>query len=147
MANKTNNVLSLESKDAMDFFLKSEQYHGFELPEYFVFDELLQNVKEVVGDTPYENCLHDEISPENLSDVNLDILLNKDGRYAVRPIILANPFLYYFLVRGICNDQSWSLIKKLFEKFQVPHITSCALPVIPKEKKPFHKSTTIIRVC
>lgn len=144
MANKTNNVLSLESKDAMDFFLKSEQYHGFELPEYFVFDELLQNVKEVVGDTPYENCLHDEISPENLSDVNLDILLNKDGRYAVRPIILANPFLYYFLVREICNDQSWSLIKKLFEKFQVPHITSCALPVIPKEKEPFHKSTTII---
>lgn len=144
MANETKNVLSLESKDAMDLFLKSEQYHGFELPEYFVFDELLQNVKEVVGDTPYEDCLHDEISPENLSDVNLDILLNKDGRYAVRPIILANPFLYFFLVREICNEQSWTFIKKLFEKFQVPHITSCALPVIPKEKEPFHKSTTII---
>lgn len=144
MANETKNVLSLESKDAMDFFLKSEQYHGFELPEYFVFDELLQNIKEVVEDKPYEECLQDEISPENLSDVNLDILLNKDGRYAVRPIILANPFLYYFLVREICNEQSWTLIKKLFEKFQVPHITSCALPVIPKEKEPFHKSTTII---
>ena len=144
MANETKNVLSLESKDAMDFFLKSEQYHGFELPENFVFDELLQNVKEVVGDTPYEDCLHDAISPENLSDVNLDILLNKDGRYAVRPIILTNPFLYFFLVREICNEQSWTLIKKLFEKFQVPHITSCALPVIPKEKEPFHKSTTII---
>ena len=50
MANETKNVLSLESKDAMDFFLKSEQYHGFELPEYFVFDELLQNIKEVVED-------------------------------------------------------------------------------------------------
>lgn len=46
MANETKNVLSLESKDAMDFFLKSELYHGFELPEYFVFDELLQNVKK-----------------------------------------------------------------------------------------------------
>lgn len=144
MANETKNVLSLESKEAMDFFLKSEQYHGFELPEYFVFDELLQNIKEVVEDKPYEECLQDGISPENLSDVNLDILLNKDGRYAVRPIILANPFLYYFLVREICNEQSWTLIKKLFEKFQVPHITSCALPVIPKEKEPFHKSTTII---
>lgn len=144
MTNETKNVLSLESKDAMDFFLKSEQYHGFELPEYFVFDELLQNVKNAIGDIPYEECIHDETSPENLSDVNLDILLNKDGRYAVRPIILANPFLYYFLVREICNEQSWTLIKKLFEKFQVPHITSCALPVIPKEKEPFHKSTTII---
>ena len=144
MANETKNVLSLESKEAMDFFLKSEQYHGFELPEYFVFDELLQNVKNAIGDIPYEECIQDETSPENLSDVNLDILLNKDGRYAVRPIILANPFLYYFLVREICNEQSWTLIKKLFEKFQVPHITSCALPVIPKEKEPFHKSTTII---
>lgn len=144
MANETKNVLSLESKEAMDFFLKSEQYHGFELPEYFVFDELLQNIKNAIGDIPYEECIQDETSLENLSDVNLDILLNKDGRYAVRPIILANPFLYYFLVREICNEQSWTLIKKLFEKFQVPHITSCALPVIPKEKEPFHKSTTII---
>lgn len=144
MANKTKNVLSLDAKDAMDFFLKSEQYHGFELPEYFVFDELLQNVKEIIGDLPYEECLQDGISPENLSDVNLDILLNKDGNYAVRPIILANPFLYYFLVREICNEQAWTLIKNLFEKFQVPHITSCALPIIPKEKESFHKSTTII---
>ena len=144
MANETKNVLSLESKEAMDFFLKSEQYHGFELPENFVFDELLQNVKNAIGDIPYEECIQDETSLENLSDVNLDILLNKDGRYAVRPIILANPFLYYFLVREICNEQSWTLIKKLFEKFQVPHITSCALLVIPKEKEPFHKSTTII---
>lgn len=144
MANKTKNVLSLDAKDAMDFFLKSEQYHGFELPEYFVFDELLQNVKEIIGDLPYEKCLQDGISPENLSDVNLDILLNKDGNYAVRPIILANPFLYYFLVREICNEQAWTLIKNLFEKFQVPHITSCALPIIPKGKESFHKSTTII---
>lgn len=144
MANETKNVLSLESKDAMDFFLKSEQYHGFELPEYFVFDDLLQNVKNAVGKTPYEECLQDGMSPEQLPDVNLDILLNKDGRYAVRPIILANPFLYYFLVREICNEQSWTVIKQLFETFTVPHITSCALPVIPKTKEPFHKSTTIL---
>ena len=144
MTEKTKNILSLNYTEAMDFFLKSEQYHGFELPEYFVFDDLLQNVKNAVGKTPYEECLQEGMSPELLSDVNLDILLNKDGRYAVRPIILANPFLYYFLVREICNEQSWTVIKLLFEKFNVPHITSCALPVIPKEKEPFHKSTTIL---
>lgn len=43
MANETKNVLSLESKDAMDFFLKSELYHGFELQEYFCFGEELNN--------------------------------------------------------------------------------------------------------
>ena len=144
MTEKTKNILSLNHTEAMDFFLKSEQYHGFELPEYFVFNDLLQNVKNAVGKTPYEECLQEGMSPELLSDVNLDILLNKDGRYAVRPIILANPFLYYFLVREICNEQSWTVVKQLFETFTVPHITSCALPVIPKEKEPFHKSTTIL---
>ena len=144
MTEKTKKILSLNHTEAMDFFLKSEQYHGFELPEYFVFDDLLQNVKNAVGKTPYEECLQDGMSPEQLPDVNLDILLNKDGRYAVRPIILANPFLYYFLVREICNEQSWTVVKQLFETFTVPHITSCALPVIPKEREPFHKSTTIL---
>lgn len=144
MTEKTKNILSLNHTEAMDFFLKSEQYHEFELPEYFVFDDLLQNVKNAVGKTPYEECLQDGMSPEQLPDVNLDILLNKDGRYAVRPIILANPFLYYFLVREICNEQSWTVVKQLFETFTVPHITSCALPVIPKEREPFHKSTTIL---
>lgn len=138
------NILTLNHEEVMDFFMKSEQYHGFELPEYFVFDKLLQSVRDSVGDTLYEDCLQGGISPEQLSDVNLDILLNKDGRYAVRPIVLANPFLYYFLVREICCEQSWTIVKDLFEKFNVPHITSCALPVIPAEKEAFHKSTTII---
>lgn len=141
---KPDNVLSLDSKEAMDFFLKSEQYHGFELPEYFVFDGLLQTVKHTIGNTPYEECLQKDMTPEQFSDVNLDILLNKDGRYAVRPIILANPFLYYFLVREITNKQAWKRVKELFKKFQVPRITSCALPVIPKKKESFHKSTTIL---
>lgn len=144
MTEKTKNILSLNHTEAMDFFLKSEQYHGFELPEYFVFDDLLQNVKNAVGETPYEECLQEGMSPEQLPDVNLDILLNKDGRYAVRPIILANPFLYYFLVRAITNKQSWKIVKELFKYFQVSHITSCALPVIPQEKESFHKSTTIL---
>lgn len=144
MTHKAKNILTLDHNGALDFFMKSEQYHGFELPEYFVFDEMLKNVKDAIGDTPYEECLQEGMSPEQLADVNLDILLNKDGHYAVRPIILANPFLYYFLVREICNKQSWSTIKRLFGKFSVPHITSCALPVIPREREPFHKSTTIL---
>lgn len=144
MIHKPKNILSLDSKEAMDFFLKSEQYHGFELPEYFEFDELLKKVKDTIGSIPYEECLQKDVSPEQFSDVNLDILLNKDGRYAVRPIILANPFLYYFLVREITNKQSWKIVKDLFKYFQVSHITSCALPVIPQEKESFHKSTTIL---
>lgn len=139
------NILTLNSSEAIEFFLKSEQYHGFELPEYFVFDTLLRSVREVVGDTPYDECLNPDAGrPERLDGVNLDILLNKDGRYAVRPIILANPYLYYFLVREVCSEPSWTIIKGLFEKFTVPHLTSCAMPVIPNEKEAFYKSATIL---
>lgn len=137
------NVLSLNSEEAMDFFMKSEEYHGFELPKYFVLDKLLQNVRESIGNTPYEKCIQKGVKPDDIPDVNLDILLNKDGRYAVRPIILANPFLYYFLVRELCNEKSWKIIKDLFCKFNVPHIKSCALPVVPQKKESFHKSATI----
>ena len=140
---KTKNILSLDYNEALDFFMKSEQYHGFELPEYFTFDQVLRYVRETIGVTSYEECVQENISLEELSDVNLDILLNKDGRYAVRPIMLANPFLYYFLVREVCIDENWAIVKGLFDKFKVPHITSCAIPVIPKEKEAFHKATTI----
>lgn len=143
MSKTANNILTLNHDEAMDFFMKSEQYHGFELPEYFTFDEVLKYVCEKVGTTPYEECLQKGISIESLSDVNLDILLNKDGHYAVRPIVLANPFLYYFLVREVCCETNWQVVKNLFEKYKVPHITSCAIPVIPNEKEPFHKATTI----
>lgn len=144
MSHKVKSVLDLDYKDAQDFFLKSEQYHGFEMPEYFVFDELLRNVKEAIADVPYGECLNGTVKPDELPNVNLDILLNKDGKYAVRPIVLANPFLYYFFVREICNQRAWSVIKDLFEKFHVPHISSCALPVVPEGKESFHKSATII---
>lgn len=143
MSKAARNILTLNHDEAMDFFMKSEQYHGFELPEYFTFDEVLKYVREKVRTIPYEECIQKGVSPDYLSDVNLDILLNKDGRYAVRPIILANPFLYYFLVREVCCESNWQVIKDLFEKFNVPHITSCAIPVIPNEKEPFHKATTI----
>lgn len=143
MANTTKNILSLNHEEVMDFFMKSEQYHGFELPEYFTFDEVLKYVRETIGNAPYEECIQRGIFPEELSEVNLDILLNKDGRYAVRPIMLANPFLYYFLVREVCSKENWTIVRELFDKFNVPHITSCAIPVIPKEKEAFHKATTI----
>ena len=143
MSKAARNILTLNHDEAMDFFMKSEQYHGFELPEYFSFDEVLKYVREKVRTIPYEECLKKGVSPDSLSDVNLDILLNKDGRYAVRPIILANPFLYYFLVREVCCESNWQVIKDLFEKFNVPHITSCAIPIIPNKIEPFHKATTI----
>ena len=53
MSKAARNILSLNHDEAMDFFMKSEQYHGFELPEYFSFDEVLRYVREKVRTIPY----------------------------------------------------------------------------------------------
>lgn len=118
MGNTAKNILSLNHEEVMDLLMKSEQYHGFELPEYFTFDEVLKYVRETIGNRSYEECVQEGISPDELSDVNLDILLNKDGRYAVRPIMLANPFLYYFLVREVCCEENWTIVKSFLPTIQ-----------------------------
>ena len=91
------NILYLDSKEAMDFFMKSEQYHGFELPEHLVFDELFQDVKETIADTSCVDCLQDKTLPDQLPDIYLYILLNKYGREA---------FHYRLGVSKLCNRQA-----------------------------------------
>lgn len=54
MAKTAKNILSLNHEKAMDFFMKSEQYHGFELPEYFTFDEVLKFMSYAVRRIRYE---------------------------------------------------------------------------------------------
>lgn len=57
MAKTAKNMLTLNHEEAMDFFLKFDQYHGFELPEYFTFDEVLNHVRETVVSKTYTNCI------------------------------------------------------------------------------------------
>lgn len=136
------NILSLRADEALAFFMNSERFCGFELPEYFKFDSLLQYIQEIVADKSFSDCC--TIDPAEETGVNLEILLNKDGKYGVRPLTLVNPYLYYFLCREVCKDGNWSILLDCFKSFTVPHINSCAIPVIPKEKEAFHKSTIIL---
>ena len=142
MIKTSETILKLDSNGALDLLMQSEHFHGFELPEYFDFTDVLQFVRDKVGDHPYDECITE--CAGNLHDVNFDILLNKDGKYAVRPLVLCNPFLYYFLAREIAGGRNWETIKECFKSFEVPHIKSCALPIIPNKKESFHKSTTIL---
>lgn len=137
----TTNILNLKKIEVLKYFLDSRQYHSFELPEYFDFDRMLKSIKSVIGAKKYEDCICD--NPERCAGVNLGIMLNKDGAYGLRPLQLTNPVLYYFLSREIADN--WQAIKDCFESFKVPHIASCAMPVVVKKgKEPFHKSSVIL---
>lgn len=71
MAKPAKNIVTLNHEGAIDFFMKSEQYHGFELPEYFTFDEVLTSVCDVVRTTLYEKYLIEVIFSSFLSVSNL----------------------------------------------------------------------------
>lgn len=60
MTKAAKNILSLSHEEAMEFFMKSEQYHGFELPEYFTFDRVLKYVRETIGKALYEECIKEK---------------------------------------------------------------------------------------
>ncbi len=141
MAKKAKTVLSLKSSEALDYFMSTRQFHAFELPEYFDFTQVLDFVRKSIGNKPYCECVVESAS--GMQDVNFDIMLNKDGHYAVRPITLSNPYLYYFIAREICQAKNWIAIKECFKHYNVPTITSCAIPVIPDEVESFHESTTV----
>lgn len=124
------NVLSLESAGAMDFFMNMDSYCGFELPAYFDFNPVLDFVRKKVGEKPFEKCVG-PIGPEKMGNVSLEFMMNKDGKYAVRPLTLVNPYLYYFLVREICSDPNWSVVKSCFDSYAVEGFHVSSLPVIP----------------
>ena len=142
MAKKAKTVLSLKSSEALDYFMSTRQFHAFELPEYFDFTQVLDFVRKAIGNKPYKECVAQSAS--EMKDVNFDIMLNKDGHYAVRPLTLSNPYLYYFIAREMCQARNWTAIKECFKHYKVPTITSCAISVVPDEVESFHESTTVL---
>lgn len=70
MATKTKNILALNSNEALDFLMKSGQFRGFELPEYFDFDEMLGFVRKTVADCAYDARLCLFVMGEGLTLLN-----------------------------------------------------------------------------
>lgn len=141
---KVKTIFDLSADEALDFLMQNDRYVTTEMPEYLNFDPILAFAREHIADTSIDKCLKD-INPENISDANYDIMLNKDGRYAVRVLSLSNPFLYYLLAREICTPEHWAAILDDFKLFgSAPHIQAVGIPVIPADKEDFHKATTIL---
>lgn len=135
-------ILDLPSEAAKLHFLKDKQYHTFELPIYFNFEEVLRYVSDTIGNKPMSECTGTQ--PITREGINLDIILNKDGKYAVRPLTLVNPYLYYFLVREITEEPNWQLLRKRMLPELTPHINACAIPILAGANEKFHNATTVL---
>lgn len=139
-------VITLGDKDALKYFLGMDQYCTTELPEYFNFEPLLDYAKSAIGNKTLEQCLATNVNPMTCEGININVMTNKDGRYGVRPLTLANPFLYYMLARDICSEDAWRRIQECFKLFQNKHFAACAIPMVKAEDKPeqFRGATSIL---
>lgn len=136
------NILSLTYKDALDYFMSASNYSTLELPEYLDMTPVLKHVRKTIGAKAIEDCV--ECNPISNEALNYTMYLNKDGKYAIRPIALVNPYIYYFFAREICSENNWSYLKAWFKAMQQPAVTACSLPVIVEKEEAFHNSTTIL---
>lgn len=139
-------ITELSPEEAMAFLMESEQYCRTELPKYFDFSGVLAYAKEAVGEKNLKECTVKGMSPADLDKVNLDMMTNKDGRYGVRPLTLANTFLYYMMVRDICSESTWKGIQECFSLFKDEHIEACAIPMVKMDDRPetFRGSTAVL---
>ncbi|MDE6512084.1 MAG: RNA-directed DNA polymerase, partial [Muribaculaceae bacterium] len=139
-------IVELEAGEALDFLMESEQYCRTELPRYFDFSGVLEYAKERVGDLSLRECTVKGMSPAELDGVNLEMMTNKDGRYGVRPLTLANPFLYYILARDMCREEAWKGIQQCFALYKDEHISACAIPMVKQDDRPeaFRGSTAVL---
>lgn len=134
-------ILELDNISARKLFMRSESYCTLQLPKYFDFTEVLSFVKQVIGNKNLQNCLAPNPDKQNkkvmisdYDDVNYKILANKDGRYAVRPFELINPFYYYFLICLITKKENWANIQRRFNQFSDEHFQVVSIPCVTKEK-------------
>lgn len=84
---KFYNILALNADQALTFFLDSSRYCGFELPEYFEFNPLLEKIQRLIGETPFADCCC--ANPAGMEGVNLNITYNIDKKNGENPYDLA----------------------------------------------------------
>jgi len=86
-------ILEFNHIEVREFFLKEESYFNFDLPQYFVFQNLLHQLSQQIAGrnitdfySTYVNVYGKTKStnPCDFENVNYIILNNKDGKFAWR---------------------------------------------------------------
>ncbi|MDR1033689.1 MAG: RNA-directed DNA polymerase [Bifidobacteriaceae bacterium] len=136
---------------AKEFFLRSANYSTIQLPEYYDFTTILNEIDEAIQDKdvyftkckemknatdkcPNETHMHTPEKPILSEDVNYRLSSNKDGSLAWRPLEIINPFLYVDLVNTITEFKNWETIKERFIEFSKYGIKCESIPKWTHEK-------------
>ncbi len=129
------NILSLNYEEAKSFLLKHESYINIDLPPYFRFEGLLDEISnDILNRKNFINIK--KSNPDNLENVNYKLFHNKNGKYDWRQFELIHPFIYVSLVHEITKYNNWKLIKKRFGEIRAKSIVECmSLPIVSETAK------------
>jgi len=144
-------ILDFSYADARKFLLKEESYYNFDLPKYFVFKELLEQISQEIEEKPLSHYYgtskasgkEKATRPCDYENVNHRFLNNKDGKFAWRPLQLIHPAIYVSLVHTISKEGNWNVIVSRMEEFsRNPKIKCLSLPVESDDEQS-DKATTV----
>lgn len=135
----SDNLLSLNNKDAKTFFIKTDSYFSGELPKYFHFTKMMYNIGKLYE--KYKKNIQINKS-KFFENVNFVMYTNKDGNYAWRKFQLINPILYIDLIDCITDDKNWEIIIDRFNKLHSlckKNIICTSIPVV--ERNTYRRSS------
>lgn len=147
------NILEFSHTEAKRYFLKEESYFNFDLPRYFVFQELIHKLSEKLEGKLLSDFYGSSVNsisgkqkptpPCDYENVNYKFLNNKDGKFAWRPFQLIHPAIYVSLVHQISEEKNWDLIVKRFKEFSGNPKIKCFSFPLESEDKSSDKAETV----
>lgn len=132
--NNRVNILDLKHNKAKDFFLENESYCNIDLPNYFDFSDLLNELYSKLKGRNLSDIKKKGVM-ENLDDVNHVIYANKDGKLSWRPLQIIHPLVYIALVCEVTKKENWEKTQNRFNNFKNDKIKCLSIPVKSKNKK------------
>ena len=123
-------LIELSSKEAKAYFLKGSSYFNGDMPPYISFEPILIDVEAVLKGRNYREMMGSGTKPNECAGVNYNLITNKDGRFAWRPLELIHPAIYVSLVNTICSEENWSIVTRRFSEFNSRAIECCSAPVM-----------------
>lgn len=145
-------ILELNHTEARQYLLKAESYFNFDLPQYFVFQTVIQQVSAQLNGHRLSDFYNSFTNPAgqqkatypcDFENVNYIFLNNKDGKFAWRPFQLIHPALYVSLVHNLTEEINWNLIIARFGQFAAnPKIKCYSIP-LQSDGAQSDKATTV----
>ena len=135
MAHKS--LLELSAVEARKVLLKNECYVNFDLPNYFDFTDLLNEISKLLASKCWEDFVAETTDANGKAikkwpgyefDVNHRIIVNKNSNLSWRPLELTHPVLYVALVHLLTETDNWKILTDRLNDMTCETIEVASIP-------------------